>query len=177
MSKILVIHGPNLNLLGQREKDIYGQTTLEEINAMLTKFAEEHGVTLEVLQSNHEGEIVDAVGAVKENQVSAILINPAAYTHTSVAIRDAIAAVDIPAMYGNYNGLSPRVVTPLEGIVAAVSKSVKVYYIQGCTLAGAEEIQADCVQFAMEDADVIVAVMGVTPDLEEFLRSQLDLVY
>ena len=98
MSKILVIHGPNLNLLGQREKDIYGQTTLDEINAMLTKFAGQHKVTLEVLQSNHEGDIVDAVGAAKKNQISAILINPAAYTHTSVAIRDAIAAVDIPAI-------------------------------------------------------------------------------
>ncbi len=98
MSKILVIHGPNLNLLGQREKDIYGQTTLEEINAMLTKLADQNKVALEVLQSNHEGEIVDAIGASKLNEIGAILINPAAYTHTSIAIRDAIAAVDIPAV-------------------------------------------------------------------------------
>ncbi|MCK5012317.1 MAG: type II 3-dehydroquinate dehydratase [Candidatus Omnitrophica bacterium] len=98
MSKILVIHGPNLNLLGQREKDIYGQTTLDEINALLMKLAKEYDVTLEVLQSNHEGEIVDAIGTVKAKQISAVLINPAAYTHTSVAIRDAIAAVDIPAI-------------------------------------------------------------------------------
>ena len=65
---------------------------------MLTKLAGEHDVTLEFLQSNHEGEIVDAIGAVKTNQIGAILINPAAYTHTSVAIRDVIAAVDIPAI-------------------------------------------------------------------------------
>jgi 3-dehydroquinate dehydratase-2 len=98
VSKILVIHGPNLNLLGQREKDIYGQTTLDEINALLMKLADENDVTLEILQSNHEGEIVDVIGAAKANQISAVLINPAAYTHTSVAIRDAIAAVDIPAI-------------------------------------------------------------------------------
>ncbi len=108
VSKILVIHGPNLNLLGQREKDIYGQTTLEEINDMLTKLACEHDVTLELLQSNHEGEIVDAIGAVKTNQISAILINPAAYTHTSVAIRDAIAAVDIPAIEVHLSNIYSR---------------------------------------------------------------------
>ena len=98
MNKILVIHGPNLNLLGQRERDIYGQTTLDEINTMLLDLAKKHGVTLEILQSNHEGEIVDAVGSAGKNNINAILINPAAYTHTSVAIRDAIAAVDIPAI-------------------------------------------------------------------------------
>jgi 3-dehydroquinate dehydratase-2 len=108
VSKILVIHGPNLNLLGQREKDIYGQTTLDEINGMLIKRAEEHDVTLEVLQSNHEGGIVDAVGCAKENQISAILINPAAYTHTSVAIRDAIAAVDIPAIEVHLSNIYSR---------------------------------------------------------------------
>ena len=108
MSKILVIHGPNLNLLGQREKDIYGQTTLEEINGMLMTLAKENDVTLEVLQSNHEGEIVDAVGDAKANQISAILINPAAYTHTSVAIRDAIAAVDIPAIEVHLSNIYSR---------------------------------------------------------------------
>ena len=108
MSKILVIHGPNLNLLGQREKDIYGQTTLEEINTALTELSKEHGVTLDVLQSNYEGEIVDAIGKVKENQVSAILINPAAYTHTSIAIRDAIASVDVPAIEVHLSNIYAR---------------------------------------------------------------------
>lgn len=108
MSKILVIHGPNLNLLGQREKDIYGQTTLEEINAALTEVANGHDVVLDVLQSNHEGEIVDAIGKVKEKQINAVLINPAAYTHTSVAIRDAIAAVDIPAVEVHLSNIYSR---------------------------------------------------------------------
>lgn len=108
MSKILVIHGPNLNLLGQREKNIYGQATLDEINGQLMKLAKERGVTLEVLQSNHEGEIVDAIGNVKAGSISAILINPAAYTHTSVAIRDAIAAVDIPAIEVHLSNIYSR---------------------------------------------------------------------
>lgn len=108
LSKILVIHGPNLNLLGQREKDVYGETTLDEINSLLMKLAKERKVTLEVLQSNHEGEIVDAVGKVKASQISAILINPAAYTHTSVAIRDAIAAVDIPTIEVHLSNIYSR---------------------------------------------------------------------
>ena len=98
MKKILIIHGPNLNLLGQREKDIYGTTTLTEINAQLKKLAKLHKATIEVLQSNHEGEIVDAIGKAAKNKFQAIVINPAAYTHTSVAIRDALLAVKIPAV-------------------------------------------------------------------------------
>ena len=108
MGKILVIHGPNLNLLGQREQDVYGQTTLEEINDALTEVANGHDAVLDVLQSNHEGEIVDAIGNVKENQASAILINPAAYTHTSVAIRDAISAVDVPAIEVHISNIYAR---------------------------------------------------------------------
>ena len=98
MKKILVIHGPNLNLLGQREQNIYGKTSLSEINAGLKNLAKEHEVEIEIFQSNHEGEIVDIIGKAKQNQFHAILINPAAYTHTSVAIRDAILAVQIPTV-------------------------------------------------------------------------------
>ena len=108
LSKILVIHGPNLNLLGTREKDIYGQTTLDEINVILDKIAKENEVSLDILQSNHEGEIVDAIGRTKEAGIKAILINPAAYTHTSVAIRDAIAAVDIPAIEVHLSNIYAR---------------------------------------------------------------------
>ena len=91
MKKILVIHGPNLNLLGQREPGIYGRVTLDAINRELTKVAKKRKVSLVIKQSNHEGKIVDLIGKAKKG-FSAILINPAAYTHTSVAIRDAIAA-------------------------------------------------------------------------------------
>jgi len=94
--KILVIHGPNLNLLGTRESDIYGTKTLNEINDSLNSLAADLGVELAIHQSNHEGEIVEIIQ--HSSKCSALLINPAAYTHTSVAIRDAIAAVDIPAV-------------------------------------------------------------------------------
>jgi 3-dehydroquinate dehydratase-2 len=95
--RILVLHGPNLNLLGTREPGVYGSTTLEGINAALTQLARELGVEIRTLQSNSEGALVDAIqGALADCQ--GILINPAAYTHTSVAIRDAVAATALPAV-------------------------------------------------------------------------------
>ncbi len=94
MKKILVIHGPNLNLLGTRQPEIYGKVTLKQINASLQKAAGVRKVKLTIVQSNIEGEIVDLIGKAK-TKFDAILINPAAYTHTSVAIRDAIAASGI----------------------------------------------------------------------------------
>jgi len=94
---VLVINGPNLNLLGMREPGIYGATSLADINDKLTLAATRLGVTLQFFQSNHEGAIVDAIqGAV--GNCAGIIINPAAYTHTSVAIRDAIAAVGLPTV-------------------------------------------------------------------------------
>lgn len=108
MKKILVIHGPNLNLLGQREKSIYGQTTLPQINQRLEEMARENNAELEIIQSNHEGDIVDTIGQAKANGFGAILINPAAYTHTSVAIRDAIAAVEIPAIEVHLSNIYAR---------------------------------------------------------------------
>jgi 3-dehydroquinate dehydratase II len=92
MRKILVIHGPNLNLLGTREPSIYGRITLDKINRMLKADARKSKVTLVIRQSNHEGQIVDLIGSALKNKFQGILINPAAYTHTSVAVRDAIAA-------------------------------------------------------------------------------------
>ena len=95
--RVLVLHGPNLNLLGVREPGVYGTTTLEGINANLAALARELGVELRTLQSNSEGALVDAIqGALAD--CDAILINPAAYTHTSVAIRDAVAATALPAV-------------------------------------------------------------------------------
>ncbi|MBM3249121.1 MAG: type II 3-dehydroquinate dehydratase [Candidatus Omnitrophica bacterium] len=97
MDKILVIHGPNLNLLGNREVNIYGKESLDDINNKLKKSAQRLKVQLEFVQSNHEGEIVDLVGNAKKD-FKAIIINPAAYTHTSIAIRDAIAACGVPTV-------------------------------------------------------------------------------
>lgn len=94
--RILVVHGPNLNLLGTREPEHYGRVTLSDINMALVRMAEGAGVDLEAFQSNHEGALIERIHAAREQGVSAIIINPAAYTHTSVALRDAISAVDIP---------------------------------------------------------------------------------
>ena len=92
MSHILVIHGPNLNLLGTREPEVYGADTLAAINQNLNQMAQKNGVSLQTFQSNNEGEIVSCIQQAANNQVDFIIINPAAYTHTSVAIRDAFLA-------------------------------------------------------------------------------------
>ncbi|MFQ6091560.1 MAG: type II 3-dehydroquinate dehydratase [bacterium] len=107
MIKILVIHGPNLNLLGQREKEIYGERTLEEIDASIQDWAKGEGVEVKIVQSNHEGEIVDAVGDAA-GWAAGLVINPAAYTHTSVAIRDAIAAAGVPTVEVHLSNIHAR---------------------------------------------------------------------
>lgn len=94
--RILVVHGPNLNLLGAREPEHYGKLTLSDINVALARMAENAGVDLEAFQSNHEGALIERIHAARDEGVRAIIINPAAYTHTSVALRDALAAVAIP---------------------------------------------------------------------------------
>ncbi len=107
MPKILVIHGPNLNLLGEREPNIYGKFTLDAINKELKKIAKDEGITLETFQSNHEGEIVEKIGRAK-GKFDSLLINPAAYTHTSVAIRDAIQATGIPTVEVHISNIYAR---------------------------------------------------------------------
>lgn len=96
MKKILVLHGPNLNLLGSREPDVYGRITLDEINNKLTQQAQQSGASLATLQSNAEFALVERVQAARLDGTDFIIINPAAFTHTSVALRDALAAVAIP---------------------------------------------------------------------------------
>lgn len=121
MQKILVIHGPNLDLLGQREKNVYGNTTLKEINAKLQSLAKKQKVTLKIIQSNHEGEIVDSIGAAKKDGFKAILINPAAYTHTSVAIRDAIAASNLPTVEIHLSNIYAREEFRHQSLIAPVA--------------------------------------------------------
>lgn len=96
MARILVLHGPNLNLLGSREPEVYGHATLPEIDGKLAERAQQAGHALESFQSNAEDALIDRVQAAKSDGTSFIVINPAAYTHTSVALRDALAAVAIP---------------------------------------------------------------------------------
>ena len=96
MAKILVLHGPNLNMLGSREPEIYGTTTLKEIDAQIKLFAETAGHKLTSFQSNAEHELIDRIQSAKTKNIDFIIINPGAFTHTSVAIRDAFLSVSIP---------------------------------------------------------------------------------
>ncbi|MFA5063753.1 MAG: type II 3-dehydroquinate dehydratase [Candidatus Omnitrophota bacterium] len=121
MKKILVIHGPNLNLLGQREPKVYGRVTLAQINAELKKIAKKRKAALTIKQSNHEGQIVDLVGRAKK-KFDAILINPAAYTHTSVAIRDAIAASGVLTIEVHLSNIYSREEFRHKSLISPVAK-------------------------------------------------------
>lgn len=106
--KILVLHGPNLNLLGSREPQVYGEVTLPEINAALSALARELGVEISIFQSNSESELIDRIHAAAADSFCGILINPAAYTHTSVAIRDALSAVALPTIEVHLSNIHKR---------------------------------------------------------------------
>ncbi len=121
--KILVIHGPNLNLLGKREKSIYGKTTLPEINRCLEREAGEEKIDLDFFQSNHEGEIVSKIQEA-DDRYAAILLNPAAFTHTSIAIRDAVAAVGIPVIEVHLSNIHARESFRKESYVSPVAAGV-----------------------------------------------------
>ncbi|MFA5275499.1 MAG: type II 3-dehydroquinate dehydratase [Candidatus Omnitrophota bacterium] len=121
IKKILVIHGPNLNLLGQREPAIYGRLTLKEINAKLRSLAKKKKIKLTIKQSNHEGEIVDLIGKAK-SKFDGLVINPAAYTHTSVAIRDAIAASGIATVEVHLSNIYSREEFRHQSLISPVVK-------------------------------------------------------
>ncbi|MBT8070367.1 MAG: type II 3-dehydroquinate dehydratase [Xanthomonadales bacterium] len=108
MVKVSVFNGPNLNLLGQREPDTYGQRSLEEIMRDLEQFAADCGLQLDHMQTNSEGEMVDAIQQAGKDAVDYIIINPAGYTHTSVAIRDALLAVEIPFVEVHLSAVNSR---------------------------------------------------------------------
>ncbi|MFH1640957.1 MAG: type II 3-dehydroquinate dehydratase [Candidatus Omnitrophota bacterium] len=121
MKKILVIHGPNLDLLGQREPAIYGKVTLKRINDELMKIAKKKKISLKIAQSNHEGEIVDLIGKNKK-KFDGLLINPAAYTHTSVAIRDAILASGLITVEVHLSNIYSREEFRQKSLISPVAK-------------------------------------------------------
>lgn len=117
--EILVLHGPNLNLLGRREPEVYGGMSLEEVNDHLRSAAEEHGARLRIEQSNHEGELIE----ILHNAIgwaSGMLINPGGYTHTSVALRDAIAAVRLPTVEVHISNIAAREEFRQRSLIAPV---------------------------------------------------------
>ncbi len=121
---ILVVHGPNLNLLGTREPDVYGHQTLSDINARLQRIAQEAGARCQVFQSNHEGALVDRIQAAAQDRTDFIIINAGAYTHTSVALRDALAAVAIPFVEVHLSNIHRREPFRHHSWLSGVAKGV-----------------------------------------------------
>jgi 3-dehydroquinate dehydratase II len=117
--KVLVAHGPNLNLLGQREPRVYGKASLSKINRILDDFAQSENISITCVQSNHEGELCDLIGAARD-AYDGILINPAAYTHTSVALRDAISGCGLPTVEVHLSNIYGREAFRQKSLTAAV---------------------------------------------------------
>lgn len=121
---LLVLHGPNLNLLGTREPHIYGHQTLADIDQHLAKLASELGARCTSFQSNHEGALVDRIQAAAHEQVHSIIINAGAYTHTSVAIRDALAALSVPIIEVHLSNVYQRETFRHHSYLSAIAKGV-----------------------------------------------------
>lgn len=118
--KILVLHGPNLNLLGEREPKVYGRTTLAEIDARLREQAAKRGATVESFQSNHEGQLIDRIQAARRTH-RAIIINPGGLTHTSVALRDALVASELPVVEVHLSNIHAREEFRHRSLVAGIA--------------------------------------------------------
>ena len=133
---IFVLNGPNLNLLGTREPQIYGRETLDDIASAITDRAGELGVTLDIRQSNHEGHLIDWLHEAGKSNAKAVILNPGGYTHSSVAIRDAVAAIEVPVIEVHLSNPDARESFRRRSLVAAVAKgSIKGFGAQSYMLA------------------------------------------
>ena len=139
MTRILIIHGPNLQLLGKREPGVYGTITLAAINSRLRKLAAGRKVSLTIVQSNVEGKIVDAIGKAA-GKFSGILINPAAYTHTSIAIRDALSGVNLPAVEVHLSNTHSREDFRHKSLISPVVKGTIMGFGQNSYYLGLEAL-------------------------------------
>jgi 3-dehydroquinate dehydratase-2 len=124
MKKILLIHGPNLDLLGTREVEVYGKLTLEQINTEIQKLAKELGVQVDIEQLAGEGEIAKKIGSAKKEGYSALVINPAGYTHYSITIRDAVAATGIPTVEVHLSNIYAREEFRQKSVISAKASGV-----------------------------------------------------
>lgn len=134
MKKVRVINGPNLNMLGQREPETYGSTSLDQVIASLQTLGRELNLEIDHFQSNHEGELIDAIQDGREHQVSYFVINPGAYTHTSIGLRDAFLGIDIPFVEVHISNIFARDEFRKHSYLSDIASST----ICGCGVLGYE---------------------------------------